>query len=79
MAGYDIYDKTGAGYGIGCFFSLFYLVTDVINVLQLKISQPCDEDCARIVSNPANNLHILSIKYKDSTGTIRLAHRYRTE
>ena len=50
--------------GLVVFFSLFYLVTDVINVLQLKISQPCDEDCARIVSNPANNLHILSIKYK---------------
>ena len=50
-AGYDIYDKTGAGCGIGCFLSLFFLVTDGINVLLLMISQPFDEDCARIVFN----------------------------
>ena len=35
MAGYDIYDKTGAGCRIGCFLSLFFLVTDAINVLLL--------------------------------------------
>ena len=69
MAGYDIYDKTGAGCRIDCFLSQFFLVTDGINVLLLMISQPFDEDCARIVFNQANNLLILS--YKESTGTTR--------
>ena len=74
MVGYDIYDKTGVGCGIGCFLSLFFLVTDAINVLLLMISQPFDEDCARIVFNYANNLLILS--YKESTGTNRLGHAF---
>ena len=61
MAGYDIYDKTGAGCRIGCFLSLFFLVTDGINVLLLMISQPFDEDCARYISKNVKIFHSESI------------------